>query len=53
MFPLGATEIFWRTHHWTWLVLAIEKGVPTAFIIGVGAPWCLAGRLFETRFDRL
>jgi hypothetical protein len=29
--PRGATEIFWRTHRWMWLVLAIEKGVPTGY----------------------
>ena len=53
IFPLGATEIFWRTHHWTWLVLAIEKGVPTAFIIGVAGAMVFSWETFRNALRSL
>ena len=47
LLPLGASEVFWQTHHWTWVVLAIEKGVPSAFIIGVAGVTLLSWETFR------
>ena len=51
--PTRRTEIFWRTHHWTWLVLAIEKGVPTAFIIGVAGAMVFSWETFRNALRSL
>jgi exosortase E/protease (VPEID-CTERM system) len=51
--PRGATEVFWRTHRWTWLVLAIEKGVPTAFVIGVAGATLLSWETFRSALRSL
>ena len=48
LLPLRASEIFWQTHRWTWLVLAIEKGVPTAFLIGVAGATLFSWETFRS-----
>jgi hypothetical protein len=48
LFPLGASEVFWQTHRWTWLVLGIEKGIPAAFIIGVAGATLLSWESFRS-----
>jgi hypothetical protein len=53
LLPLGASEVFWRTHRWTWLVLAVEKGVPTTFIIGVAGATLLSWETFRSALRSL
>lgn len=53
IFPLGASEVFWHTHDWTRVVLAIEKGVPTAFMIGVAGAMVFSWETFLSELRSL
>jgi exosortase E/protease (VPEID-CTERM system) len=53
LLPLGASEIFWQTHHWTWWVLAPERSVPTAFLIGIAGATLVSWETLRTALRSL